>query len=42
MTGGRVVVVVGDLVGYLRAADPAAFVAFDAEEPIVWLGAWGE
>jgi len=34
-TVGRVVVVGGGLVGYLRAAEPAALPAFEAELPIV-------
>lgn len=33
-TGGRVVVVGGGLVGYLRVAEPAAFAPFDAEAPM--------
>lgn len=34
-TGALVVVVGGGLVGYLRAAEPAAFAVLDEEAPIV-------
>ena len=36
--GALVVVFVGALVGYLRAAEPAAVAVFEAEEPICWEG----
>jgi hypothetical protein len=36
--GARVVVFVGALVGYLRAAEPAAFAPLEAEEPIISVG----
>jgi hypothetical protein len=39
-TGARVVVFVGALVGYLRAAEPAAFAPLEAEEPIIFVGNW--
>jgi hypothetical protein len=43
-TGGRVVVVGGGLVGYLRVAEPTALPVFEAELPMLegmqWEGEW--